>query len=478
VNQSQAILKNTIVLGLSDVIERLSMVFLGIWVARKLGAGAFGVYSVAMVYYNLLFLAAELGCTTYLVREIAKDRTQTSRFVVHTAVISAVLGLILAAGARAMLPFAGFSRDVELALYVIVWAIVPATLKAIQEAVFVAYQRAEFLTYSALVAAVINLGAALYLLSRGLGVVSLVLAFTIVQFVIAAFYFGSINHYVTRLRWEFVPAFAFRILREIRPFAGTSLIQGFLSRPEIILLSFTRNTAQIGFYSAALKIVDLWQLVPRSFMTNVFPVLSSYYRSGNKETHLLRERSIKYLLALSFPLTAGLFITARPVLHWLYGDGFESSVVVLKILVWTIPLGSLWAVLWRVLSARGEHGAAFEGQIITLLCRLALGYVAIRSFASIGAAISTSVSMLVLDLLLAYRVRRDGTHLRFVRLAARSALAAVGMGLITLILRDHLQLWMLVFVSTAVYVAMILLLRGFSKEDVTLFRTLWRARTT
>jgi peptidoglycan biosynthesis protein MviN/MurJ (putative lipid II flippase) len=146
--------------------------------------------------------------------------------------------------------------------------------------------------------------------------------------------------------------------------------------------------------------------------------------------------------------------------------------------VWTIPLVSLWAVLWRVLSARGEHGAALESQVLTLLFRLAVGYFAIRSFASVGAAISATASMLVLDLFLVYQVRRDGSRLRFGRLAGRSALAAVGMGLITLLLRDHLQLWALVFISTAAYVAMIFVFKAFSREDFSLFRTLWQVRST
>ena len=150
----------------------------------------------------------------------------------------------------------------------------------------------------------------------------------------------------------------------------------------------------------------------------------------------------------------------------------------LKILVWTIPLGSLWSVLWRVLSARGEHGAALESQIVTLLFRLAAGYVAIRSFASLGAAITTTASMLVLDLLLVYRVRRDGSDFTFFRLAARSALAALGMGVVTLLLRGHLQLWALACVSTVAYAAMIVLVKAFSKEDFALFRTLWHARAT
>jgi O-antigen/teichoic acid export membrane protein len=461
------------VLGLSELIERASTAYLSICVGRRLGAGVLGVYSVAMVYYSLLFLAAELGSTTYLTREIAKDRSLTSKFVVHAAIMGTLLGMILASGVRFALPFLGFSRDVERALGVIVWAVLPASWKAIQEAVFIAYQRAEFLTYSALIAAVMNLVVTLYLLWHGHGIVSMLLAFTITQFMLAGFYLASTNKYITRLHWEFAPDFAFKMLRDVRPFAGSSFIQGFLSRPEIILLSLTKNDAEIGFYSAALKIVDLWQLIPRSFMTTVFPLLSNYYHTGNEKTHVVRQKCIKYLLAISFPVTAGLFITAPTVVHWLYGNGFQQSVLPLRVLVWTIPLGSLWAVLWRVLSARGEHGATFKSQLVTLVVRLAIGYVLIRSFASLGAAISTSASMLALDLLLEYQIRRDGSRLTFVRLAWRSAVAAASMGVITLLLRDHFPLWLVVGISAVAYSVMTLLLKTFSEDDLANVRKLW-----
>jgi O-antigen/teichoic acid export membrane protein len=309
-------------------------------------------------------------------------------------------------------------------------------------------------------------------------VISLVLAFTIVQFVVAVFYFFAINRYMTLLYWEFSPAFAFKMLRDIRPFTGTSLIQGFLSRPEIILLSFTGNNAQVGFYSAALKIADVWQVIPRSLMTSVFPVLAGYHHAGSDAARSLRERSIRYLLAVSFPIAVGLFIAARPVLHWLYGDGFGPSVVVLKILVWTVPLVSLWSVLWRVLSARGEHGATLQSQIVTLLFRGLAGYAGIHFLASVGAAISAVASMLLLDLLLAHQVRRDGSHLSLARLSGRSALAAAAMGIITVLLNDHLQLWVLAFVSAATYAAMIFFFRAFSAEDLIMLRNLWNARST
>jgi O-antigen/teichoic acid export membrane protein len=228
-----------------------------------------------------------------------------------------------------------------------------------------------------------------------------------------------------------------------------------------------------------LKIVDLWQLIPSSFMISVFPVLTSYcHAQGGEKILVIREKSIKYLLAISLPIAAGLFVAARPVLQRLYGAGFESSVAVLRVLVLTIPLVSLWAVLWRVLSARGEHGAAFGSQVVSLLVRFALGYVLIRSFASVGAAISATVAMLVLDLLLVYQVQRDGSRLRILRLAGRSALATASMAVVTLLLRDHLKFWVVVSVSAAAYITMMVVLKTFSEDDFTLFRSVWRVENT
>jgi O-antigen/teichoic acid export membrane protein len=431
-----------------------------------------------MVYYGLLFLAAELGTTTYLIREIAKDHSKTSVLVVHSAVLSGVLALVLALACRLLFPFVHFSHDLEHALYVIVWAVVPASLKAIQESVFIAFHRAEFLTYSALVAAVINAVATLYLLLRGYGVVSLVMAFTIVQCVVAAFYFYSINHHIISLRWHFSPRFALHMIYDIRAFTGSSLIQGFLSRPEIILLSLTKNDAQLGFYSAALRIVDIWQLIPRSFMTSIFPLLATYYHGGDQRTVVVREKSIKYLLAISLPVMGGLFVTARPSLQLLYGSEFSASVTAFRILTLTIPLASLWAILWRVLSARGEHDATFKSQLSALIVRVVIGYIVIRLFSYNGAALSTLIGMVILNVLLAYHIRRDGTRIELRRLAGRWAIATLAMAAVAAILQQYMPLWAVIPASAVVYVGTAFILRALSEDDIVLCRKLVGVRTS
>ncbi len=477
-NQPRTIFKNTFAQGLAQMIERATTMFLGIFVARTLGARGLGVYSAAMVYYSLLFLAGEFGATIYLIREISKDRTQTSRYVVHLAMLSGVAAVSFATIARTVMPWLGYSQELQRCLYVIIWAIIPAVWKAIQEGVFIAYQRAEFLTYSAVIAAIVNITTTMLLLRQGFGVVSLVAAFVLVQFVVTTFYFVSINRRITRLRWEFSPAFLWKIVREMRTFTGSSLLQGFLSRPEIILLSLAKNDAQIGFYSAAVRLVDIWQLIPRVYMYNVYPVLSKYHHERDARAHSVRSKSIKYLLAWSLPVTVGMFVLARPLLQLLYGSGFSPSVPVLRVLVWTIPLATLWTIMWRVVSARGEHGDVFNIQVISLLARFGGGYVLIRWFASLGAAISSSASTVLIVILVVHQLRSDGTRLNFFRLTGKLTLAAAGMAIVTAILQSHVNFWLLVPVSLASYVAMTLLFKAFSADDFSTFRKIWRVQSS
>lgn len=477
-NQPRTVFKNTFAMGVAQVVEKAVSVFLGIFVARKLGARGLGVYSASMVYYGLLFMAAEFGATMYLTREISKDRTQTSRYVVHLAVLSGALAITFATVARSIMPWLGYSRELQRCLYVIIWAIIPAVLKAIQEGVFIAYQRAEFLTYSSLIAATVNVGVTLYLLWHGFGVVSLLAAFVLVQFVVTTFYFLSINSEIVRLHWEFSFRFVWKLVREMKAFTGSSVVQGFLSRPEIILLSFAKNDAQIGFYSAALRLLDVWQLIPRVYMTSVYPVLSKYHHTGDARAHRVRSKSIKYLLAWSFPVTVGMFILARPILQLLYGSGFAPSVPVLRVLVWTIPLSTLLTVVWRVLSARGDHGDVLSTQVISLLVRFGAGYLLIRWLASLGAAISSLAGAILWLALVIYQLRRDGTRLNFLPLTGRLALAAGGMAVVTFVLQKHINFWLVVPAGAASYVAMVLLFKAFSADDFSTFRKIWHVQST
>jgi O-antigen/teichoic acid export membrane protein len=372
------------------------------------------------------------------------------------------------------LPHLGYSDELASSMYVIILAIIPGVLSTIQGAVFIAHQRVEFVTYTTLVSTIVSLGTSWYLLARGYGIISLVVAFVVVQFLIMICYFYFINRYIAALHWEFDFSSVWPLVQKIRTFAALSILGGLFSRPEIIILSIVYSETQIGLYSAALKTVDLWHTALQMYMVNVFPVLSRSYKLADRRHQIILEKSIKYLLAISLPLSVGMAAAAEPIVNLLYGSGFELSVVALRLMVWNVPLFSLHSVLWRVLAARDQQGLVLRVRLIALFFRLTSGYLLISSWGVLGAAIVTTSSLLLNNVLLALYVKQDGTRLNLVRVGWRFALAALVMGVWAWAFSHRLALWLLVPGAASIYVLLVFLFRAFSPDDFALVRRIWQ----
>jgi O-antigen/teichoic acid export membrane protein len=467
--ESRRIFTNTIALTISRLTERASAVFLAFFISRMLYAQGLGIYSTATAYYNLIVVATEMGATNFLMREIAKDRSRTGRYVVHVSVMVAVMTAVVMGLARVVLPYLGYSAELSSSLYVIILATLPGTLSTLQEAVLIAHQRVVFITYTTFITAIATIGASLYLLTHGYGVMSLFVCFVLIRYLEMICYHFFIGSFVT-LRWEFSPSFALSLLRDIRVFAGSSLLGGLFARPEVILLSLVRNEAQVGFYSAALRLVDLWYLVPETYMTNVFPVLSRSYQLGDGKARSIQEKSMKYLLALSLPIAVGLTMVAEPTVRLIYGPGFEPAIVPLQVLAWSLPFGCLNTVFWRTLVARGQQGAVLRMQAIVTCAKIVSGYILIISFGGLGAALTVVISLLLHNRLLSCTVTRGGTQLAPWRAGWRFLVAALMMGGAILPFSHQLPLWTVVPAAAVIYLLLVLLVKGFAVEDFTPFR--------
>lgn len=473
-NQTGLIFKNTAVLAAARMIDRAGSILLTFLVARVFQASGLGIYAAAMVVYELAAVAAEMGSTNLLVREVSKNPSNTNRYLVHLSLMSFAVSVFLLVALLVILPHLGYAPELVRAMYVVILAIIPGAQNVILEGVFVAHQRVEFVTFTTCISSIVNVSLSLYLLIQGYGIVSLLVAFVVIQYMITAIYFYLINHFISGIQFRFEFSYVRKLIGEIKTFTALSIVAALFSRPEVIILSLVSTEAQIGYYSAALKVITLWQYIPQIYMTNVFPVLSRSYYLVDKNVHLIQERSMKYLLAISLPLTAGIIVAAEPILELLYGVGFGPSAALLRLLALNIPLATLFAVLWRILVARNRQDLVLRAMILVTSTELVVGYILISAWASLGAAIITpSISLLYVFLLILY-LKQDGTQIRLWRLSWRLGLAALGTGVLILPLSQQIQLWLLVPMAGVLYVILTILLKAFSADDIALLRNLWR----
>ena len=88
-------LRSTVLLALSRILERASGFVLSLFIAPKLGASGLGTYAAAMAIYGVIAIASDAGTTNFLVREISRDRTRTSIYVVHLSVVAIAVAAAL-----------------------------------------------------------------------------------------------------------------------------------------------------------------------------------------------------------------------------------------------------------------------------------------------------------------------------------------------------------------------------------------------
>jgi O-antigen/teichoic acid export membrane protein len=472
VSERRAIFKNTAVLAAAQIFERVTGLVLVLLISRKLGVGSLGIYATATAYLALISGAAQAGSTNLLVREIAKERGQTNRYLVHAGIMGTLLSMVIMGCAWVALPHLGMSSRLTDGLAVIVLAILPGTLRTIQEAVFVAHQRVEFQTLVVCSASIATVVASVMALALGRGVNALLLIVVLSQYAICAVYLYLTHRHIAPLRRDFSWSFARGFLMEVRAFAAISLITGFFARAEIVLLSLLATETQVGLYAAAFKLVDLWAILPQTLMINVFPVLSRSFHRNDGRSAAIQTFALRYLLALTLPLCVGLAVAAGPIINFFYGKGFADAVILLRILAVSVPLVCIWAVLWRVLAARGEQGVTLRALVLTTGVRIAGGYILIMWFEAIGAAIILVVSFVLYSLALGIGVHRDGSRVRIIRPAWRFAVAAASMGLVVAIADEHVDLWLLVGIACVAYAAFAAIFRAISPREWTYLRAL------
>lgn len=468
----RGVLRNSAVLAIAKILERASGFVVALLVASELGVDGLGIYAVAWSIYGLIAIAGDAGATVYLVREISRDPSRTASYTVHLSIIALACAGTLMLIAQLVVPHLGYSPTLETSVSVVLLAILPRILNAVQEAVFLAYGRVAFETLTRVVSSTTYVLLVVWLLGQGYGVPALLRTFVAIEYAVAIVYFILISRYIVRLRPQFHWRLAARLVREMKAFAASSALAGLFSRPEIIVLSLLATERQAGLYSAALRIAELPLVLPEVFMANVFPQLSQAFRTAEARFAAWQRTAVRAMLAFSLPLAACCLAAATGIVTLVFGDAFDPAAPILRILALNLVFFSLISVFWRSLVARDRQGTNVAVQAVMVAVRLTTAAGLIVPLAAVGAAIASVASGLLHLILLVVATARSGASSQILRAAWRYALAAAAAGLCVWLAERWLPVAVALATGVAVYVAAALAIGAVTPEDRARLRVL------
>jgi O-antigen/teichoic acid export membrane protein len=121
------------------------------------------------------------------------------------------------------------------------------------------------------------------------------------------------------------------MMREAVPFLTFSILSLIWTRVDIYLLTTYRAPAEVGWYNAALRVVEAQIFIPVAILGSVFPVLSRLQGWSPAEFNRILAKNFVFLLGIGLLIAGGTYLFAGPIISILFGDGYRDSAVILRI---------------------------------------------------------------------------------------------------------------------------------------------------
>jgi len=389
----QAVLGNSTWLFMDKVIRMGVGLIVGLWVARYLGPGRFGLLNYGIAFTYLFSAVATLGLDSIVIRELVKSPENRDQILGSAFALKLIAGLF--AFGFVMISITIIRPGDPVTLWVVglsAAGLVCQSLNVI-DLLFQSRVQSRYTVYAAnsafiliaLVKVVLLLKAAplVAFAWAGLGEVALTSLFLVVAYRARRMdirAWRSKLHVMRDLLWASWPLML----------SGISITISM--RVDQVLIGQMLNDKQVGIYSAAVRISEIWYFIPVGIAGSAFPLL---IESKKQNEHIYYQRLQKlynFLVMLSIAFSMAMTVLAGPIIKLLYGPAYAASAAVLCIMIWSgvpVSFGCAWSN-WMILENRTR--TMFLFQITTAAVNLVLNIILIPRFGIVGSAYATLIS--------------------------------------------------------------------------------------
>lgn len=466
------IAKNTTVLFISQIITYVLGFFITMYTARYLGAGEFGILSLALSLTAIFGICADLGLGTYIVREIAKDKSLKEKYVSNTALMKVFLSILTFSLIFIVVNLIGYNDIIKIVAYIITLSAVINAFGTVFSSVFQANEKMEYIS----IGAILNSS----LMFSGT-IIGIYYGYDIFYFAMIYVIANSVN--LIYILLMYIKTFSFPkigidfslwkpTIKDAWPFGITNLSTTLYTYIDTILLSIFVSTEVVGWYSAAYRLMLIMLFVPNALNTAIFPVMSRFYVSSKDSLRLMYEKYFKYMLIIGIPIGFGTTILAEKIILLIFGSGYSQSIIALQILIWTMTFTFAGAAFVQLLQSINRQLLITKISIVSVIFNIVINLVLIPKFSYIGASIATvltEILLVVYIFFISYKFDYGIPYKIIIKDLAKVLFAAVIMSMF-LWYFNYLNLILLIIIGSLIYFIILYLIKSVDETDILIIK--------
>ena len=360
------------------------------WIARYLGPQQYGLWNYAIAFASIFGAFAYLGLDGIVVRDIVRDPVSRDRILgsafylklfagIGTLVLTLLAVIFIKPGDRLMLCLVALT---SLGFIFASVNVIDFYYQSQVKSKYTVYaQNAAFLIIT-LVKVGLLFGKAPLLAFAIAGMAEIVLGSI---FLIATY---AYNHMSIRA-WRFDGNVARNLLKDSWPLTLASMAIMVCMRIDQVMIGNMLGAGEVGVYSAAVAISEVWYFVPVVIAASLFPAIIES-KKESEALYYLRLQKLYDLMALMGICVAVAMTFLSPVLiKLLYGNVYARSAPVLAIHAWIGITVCISTIHGKWLLIEGLQMYSLVYAVIGAIVNVFLNLIFIKRFGVNGAAMAT-----------------------------------------------------------------------------------------
>lgn len=380
-----------------DRVLRMAVgIYVTVWVARYLGPEQFGLLNYAFALTAILSLLSTLGLEQIIIRDLVKDQT-LKNVTLGTSFVLKLSGSLFSIVLSILI--ASLIRPGEPITILIVGIIASGTLFQSSDIIDLFFKSRVEAKYPVLAKSIP------FILINIIKIILIINNAPLVAFAwtaLAELAFGALGlviayrltgHHIKE--WKFNYNRAKELLGESWPLLLSGIAVLIYMRIDQIMLGQIVGDTSVGYYSAALKLSEVWYTIPIAIMNSATPIITKSFLIDINQYHFRLQKLFNLMTLIGLTLAIPTTFLAPLIIQIIYGKEYLISASILSIHIWSsIFIG--WGLLKdMILVTQGLVKIILITTIVGAICNVLLNLVLIPNYFGVGAAWATLISQVL-----------------------------------------------------------------------------------
>ena len=222
--------------------------------------------------------------------------------------------------------------------------------------------------------------------------------YSLINFLLVRKEVGSLSLKINLKQWSV-------IIKKSFVFLLISLLVGFYSKADVLILNVLKGKQAVGIYSAGYRFLDALMFIVTSYNLSSMPLFSKLAKEkkGNIFVNKIK-KDVVLVFFIGLSIALGFYFLGPIILPILFKNTYFQSIQVLRIIIFALPLILLTSVFLNSLYALGKAKTVIYIFLFQLIFNVGFNYLLIPKFSFfasayitlLGEAINTLLTFVVL----------------------------------------------------------------------------------